>query len=92
MKSIIGLCFLLLSTSAIADTYVNGYVKRDGTYVQPHYRSDSNQYRYDNYSSHGNSNPYTSQQGYQRNEFTTPPAYNQTNPYGMQSNPYEYNR
>lgn len=32
-----------------ADTYVDGYYRKDGTYVQPHTRSSPNSQRYDNY-------------------------------------------
>jgi hypothetical protein len=76
-------CLLILAANnaAFSDDYVNGYVRQDGTYVQPNFRSESNQYRYDNYSSQGNSNPYTGQQGHQSNEYSTPPSYNQSNPY-----------
>lgn len=90
-KLMIGIAIVLASVSAQADTYVNGYTRSDGTYVQPHHRSDANEYRYDNYSSHGNTNPYTGESGYQRNEYTTPPAYNQS--YGGGSNyGYSYDR
>lgn len=68
---------LCLAEAAYAqDTYTHPYVKRDGTPVQGHYNTQPNQYRYDNYSSRGNVNPYTGQAGSQRNEFTIPPAYN----------------
>jgi hypothetical protein len=73
----------LLSFSALADQTVRGYTRKDGTYVAPHVRSSPNQHRFDNYSSQGNSNPYTSQKGYDRNEFSSPPVYNQPVP-----NPY----
>ncbi|MEW6429574.1 MAG: hypothetical protein AB1568_16255 [Thermodesulfobacteriota bacterium] len=67
---------ILTSTlTAAADEFVNGYFRKDGTYVQPHFRSEPNQYRYDNYSSQGNTNPYTGQRGYERNEFSDPPSY-----------------
>jgi len=63
MKLLFTLLLSSLSINAIADTYVKGHVRSDGTYVQPHYRSDSNSNKYDNYSTQGNSNPYTGQQG-----------------------------
>ena len=69
---------LFVSNTALADKNVSGYTRSDGTYVQPYTRSDSNQYKYDNYSSKGNSNPYTGQQGSQRNEYSTPPSYNKS--------------
>lgn len=63
---------------AFADKFVNGYIRKDGTYVQPHYRSEPNSIKYDNYSSQGNTNPYNGNQGYQRNEFSSPPSYNKS--------------
>jgi len=75
------LIMLILSSAAFADQSVRGYMRQDGTYVQPYTRSSPNEYRYDNYSSHGNVNPYTGTPGNQRNEFSNPPAYNQSNPY-----------
>ena len=53
---------------------VNGYVKRDGTYVAPHYRSGSNGTVTDNYSFKGNSNPYSGSTGSNRyrSDLTSP--------------------
>ena len=51
------------SFPALADTYVQGYTKQDGTYVQPHYRTNANNTKLDNYSTQGNVNPYTGQEG-----------------------------
>lgn len=65
------------SSSVIADTYVQGYTRSDGTYVQGYNRTDANSQRSDNYSSQGNTNPYTGKAGHQRNEYSNPPAYNQ---------------
>lgn len=53
----------LLSSLAYADTYVNGYYRSNGTYVQPHHRSDSNNTASDNWSTKGNYNPYTGKAG-----------------------------
>ncbi len=52
---------------AFADVYVNGYYRSNGTYVDPHYRSDPNHTASDNWSSWGNTNPYTGQKGYKSN-------------------------
>lgn len=41
------------------DVHVNGYYRRDGTYVQPHMRSAPDGNPYNNYSYPGNVNPYT---------------------------------
>tara|TARA_Y100001970_G_C14250949_1_gene871827 strand:+ start:1578 stop:1871 length:294 start_codon:yes stop_codon:yes gene_type:complete len=49
---------------AQADVWVNGHYKNNGTYVQPHYRSSPNSSRLDNWSTRGNTNPYTGQRGY----------------------------
>jgi len=48
---------------AHAATHVNGYMRKDGTYVQPHMRSDPDSSKLNNYSTQGNTNPYTGQQG-----------------------------
>lgn len=51
------------SGSALADDYVNGYYKQNGTYVQGHMRSSPDSYRSNNYSTYGNTNPYTGARG-----------------------------
>lgn len=50
MKRAIATALILVSGVAAADQYVNGCTRRDGTYVQPHMRSDPDQYHYNNYS------------------------------------------
>ena len=89
MKTIFAALLLAVSASAVADQDVNGYTRKDGTYVQPYQRSNPNSNRYDNYSSQGNSNPYTGQRGSERNEFSNPPAYNQQN-YGQQNQKQQF--
>lgn len=42
---------------------VRGYVKKNGTYVQPHRSTNSNSTKIDNWSTRGNVNPYTGQAG-----------------------------
>lgn len=61
---------LLFALSAIADTYVNGYYRKDGTYVQGYYRTSPNSTTTDNYSSQGNINPYTGDAGTRPNDYT----------------------
>ena len=56
----LALCFF---ASAHADEYVNGYYKKDGTYVQGYTRSSPNTTNRDNYSTQGNNNPYTGSSG-----------------------------
>lgn len=61
---IVGLFLIAISIgSAFADEYVHGYVRQDGTYVQPYYRSSPNGTVMDNYSYRGNVNPYTGSVG-----------------------------
>lgn len=88
MKALLLILMSAVSVSAFSADQVRGYMRKDGTYVAPHMRSAPNQYKFDNYSSQGNANPYTGQRGYDRNEFSNPPSYNQprrSDPYG---NPY----
>ena len=51
MKKLLLLLIVLLITSSIvyADVYVPGYYRSDGTYVQPHYRSSPDRYKWNNY-------------------------------------------
>jgi hypothetical protein len=71
------LLFALVSVTAHArDTYVKGYTRANGTYVQPHYRSAPNGTTYDNYSTRGNVNPYTGSYG---TKPATPPSFDSYN-------------
>jgi hypothetical protein len=54
---------LSMSLSAEADTYVRGYFRSNGTYVQPHYRSNPDGNFYNNWSTKPNVNPYTGYTG-----------------------------
>jgi hypothetical protein len=47
-----------------AQTWVDGYTKKDGTYVGGHYRSDRDGTKDNNWSTRGNYNPYTGEKGY----------------------------
>jgi hypothetical protein len=78
---LVGIALLFaVGVTFAADQTVNGYLRKDGTYVQPYHRTTPNNNLYDNYSSQGNFNPWTGRQGSQRNEFSNPPAYNQSSP------------
>lgn len=61
MNKIFIFLFLFFSTISIvfAQVRVKGYYRKNGTYVQPHYRSKPDGNPYNNYSFPGNSNPYT---------------------------------
>lgn len=77
MKRLIAIAVLLSAAgTSLADTYVQGYARSDGTYVQGYMRSSPDSHKYNNYSSEGNSNPYTGEKGTQRNEFSSEPSYN----------------
>ncbi len=56
--------FSLLSSVANASVRVKGYTTKRGTYVAPSHRSSPDRVKYNNYSSKGNSNPYTGKKGY----------------------------
>lgn len=55
---------LACASTAWADVCTQGYVRKDGTYVQPHCQANPNETKLDNYSTKGNVNPYTGQKGY----------------------------
>lgn len=66
MKTIIALALVAaFATPALADQYVRGYTRSDGTYVQPYHRSSPDGNPYNNYSTQGNTNPYTGERGSQ---------------------------
>lgn len=62
MKKII-LSLLAITGIATADVYVKGHYRKNGSYVNPHYRSNPNGNRHDNWSTQGNTNPYTGSRG-----------------------------
>jgi hypothetical protein len=85
MKTLTAILLISFSLGALADQSVRGYIKRDGTYVAPSMRSSPNSYKFDNYSSEGNYNPYTGQPGYKPDEFSNPSIYGKRyrNPYDL---------
>jgi hypothetical protein len=62
-RSLFGVCFALTVHAALAATHVDGYMRKDGTYVPPHYRTVPDNSRTNNFSSQGNINPYTGREG-----------------------------
>lgn len=90
MKKLLIAAAMLVCGVAQAQVYVPGYVRSDGTYVQGHYRTAPNSTKLDNYSTRGNVNPYTGEQGtvdpYQyRPQQYVPQTYSQPqNPYSTQ--------
>ncbi len=57
------LAFTLFGFSGSCQTSVSGYMKKNGTYVAPHYRSNPNHTKLDNFSTKPNLNPYTGEIG-----------------------------
>ncbi|MFA5130390.1 MAG: SH3 domain-containing protein [Patescibacteria group bacterium] len=51
--------FVFIPLQADAVVRVKGYTKKNGTYVAPHYRSDPDGIKSNNWSYPGNTNPYT---------------------------------
>ena len=64
-KILISILFILASFTPvlIADVWVNGYTKSNGTQVKGHYRSSPNNSKSDNWNVKGNTNPYTGKKG-----------------------------
>ena len=68
-------------TSVTAQTHVNPYTRKDGTFVPGHIRSAPDNTVDNNYSTRGNYNPQSGQQGTQRPSYERPafemPSYEQ---------------
>ena len=65
--SILALLFISVLgfvSQSFADVRVNGHLRSNGSYVQPHYRSIPDGNFYNNWSTRGNVNPYTGSKGY----------------------------
>ena len=62
-KITLSLLIAFFTITAFADVSVKGYYRNDGTYVQPHHRSNPNSSTNDNWSTKGNTNPYTGEKG-----------------------------
>lgn len=52
-----------MATDAGAATRVKGHTRKNGSYVAPHYRSNRDNSKSNNYSSKGNTNPHTGKRG-----------------------------
>lgn len=82
-KTLLFLTFLTFAGILTAQTnsstrHQKGYVKPStGTYVQPHYKTNSNSTNHDNYSTKGNTNTYTSKSGSRAKDYS-----NDANNYG----------
>lgn len=77
MKRIIAAAIITITAAPVlADQYVNGYYRNDGTYVQPHYRSSPDGNKFNNYSAPGNINPYNGYNGSPGSSFGQQPSTN----------------
>jgi hypothetical protein len=90
------LALCVVPVIASADTYVQGYLRSDGTYVMPHYRTNPDATIYNNYSTRPNINPYTGKEG-TVNPYSAPVPRNErpassylgSRPYQYQPYPYQ---
>lgn len=55
--------------------YQRGYTRSNGTYVKGHYKTNTNSTNHDNFSTRGNSNPYTGSTGSRARDYSSG-AYN----------------
>lgn len=60
--------FMLISMLGYAQSnssvrYQKGYYKSNGTYVKPHYKTQTNKTNHDNFTTRGNKNTYTQRSG-----------------------------
>ena len=62
------LALFVLASVAEGAAKTRGYMKKNGTYVMPHYKSKRDGTRLNNYSTKGNVNPYTGKKGYKKAE------------------------
>lgn len=85
----LSLAVMLSSTMSLAaishaQTWVNGYTRSNGTTVQGHYRSNADGNRFNNYSTQGNTNPFTGQQGtvnpYNNGNYNSQPSWGNQQP------------
>ncbi len=72
-KIFLSLIFSILAFAAFSQTqtYVNPYTKKDGSTIQGYYRTSPNKTNTDNYSTQGNSNPYTGQSGTRAKDYSS---------------------
>ncbi|MGX3010236.1 hypothetical protein ACWIUD_01550 [Helicobacter sp. 23-1044] len=63
MLRILLLVIFMLNAAIARDVYIKGYTDKNGRYVPPHYRTKPNKSQMDNYSTKGNTNPYTGKKG-----------------------------
>lgn len=76
-KTVLFLILSLITITSYAQSvrYQKGYTKKDGTYVQGHYKTKTNSTNHDNYSTRSNYNPYTGNTGSRAKDYSSG-AYN----------------
>lgn len=87
--SIMTTILISFAQSAFAGSKVSGYYRKDGTYVQSHYRSSSNDTKRDNWSTYGNTNPHTGEDGTKKYYNYNNYGRNHTNSYDYRSDRYD---
>lgn len=73
--AVIGLLLLGLAGYSQNPKYQKGYTKKNGTYVEGHYKTSIDNKTENNYGTSGNTNPYTGQKGNRPNDYSND-AYN----------------
>lgn len=77
----------MFAGTSSAQVYVNPYIDKNGEAHPGHFRTKPNSTDLDNYSTKGNINPYTGQEGtktprYEQPAYTPPPVYQAPKTYG----------
>ena len=79
MKKFFIIMVITLMTSVMSfaqsTKYQKGYYRKDGTYVQGHYKTQSDRTNHNNFSTSTNANPYTGSTGHRAKDYSTK-AYN----------------
>ena len=73
-SQLLSVIVLMAVQVASAQVRVSGYHRKDGTYVKPHYRSNPDGNFWNNWSTIGNTNPFTGKAG---TRVSPPPGYGQ---------------
>jgi len=63
LLAVVCACAVFGGQQVRGDDYVRGYIRSNGTYVAPYYRTHADNNFYNNWSTYPNINPYTGQMG-----------------------------
>jgi len=77
-KHLVFILLICIQNFCLADEYVYGYYKKDGTYVDGYFKTSPNTTNRDNYSTQGNLNPHTGVEGTKAPDYSSQ-AYNYGN-------------